>query len=458
MRKPQPRPAAASTRKTSKTRVVAPAPEPPPARDGHRRHRARPTPSWLLEQRDLDEIARRRCLMVLSVLSGETPVTDAIASSSISRQLYYQLEERALKAMLKALTPGSEAAPITGPDAASLRRIGELEMKVKQLEQDKRRTDRLLYLTRKVVAPGPLTTGGRGRPPKARLVSADDGPRPAPAELRDDELARTVESLVRQSRGLFGADSLSAAVPGISRREAAAIKAATLTEMEAERKRSLDQVIVTEPGIIRGFDAMYVCTTDGMVYALCAGDACVPYTTSIAIAERYDSPAVAAALDEDFCENGAPLVLRMDRAACHKTDEVAAVCLAHGVLVLHGPPRHPRFYGQLERQNRDRRVWLNHGPRPPPSAIASDLERQRVFLNSAWRRRSLGFLTAEERWKRRQIPCLDRTELRNHVDELTARFSVEAKTRAYDGLARRLAIELALTQRGYLRQSRREAC
>jgi hypothetical protein len=117
--------------------------------------------------------------MVLSVLSGETPVTDAITSSNISRQLYYQLEERALKAMLKALTPGSEAAPMTGPDPASLRRIAELEAKVSQLEQDKRRTDRLLYLTRKVVKPGPLTTGARGRPPKTRLVSTNDGPKPS---------------------------------------------------------------------------------------------------------------------------------------------------------------------------------------------------------------------------------------------------------------------------------------
>lgn len=126
--------------------------------------------------------------MVLSVLSGETPVTDAIASSNISRQTYYQLEERALKAMLKALTPGSEGAPITGPDPASLRRIGELEAKVRQLEQDKRRTDRLLYLTRKVVKAGPMTTGGRGRPPKPRLVSGDDGPRHSPSSATKSRL------------------------------------------------------------------------------------------------------------------------------------------------------------------------------------------------------------------------------------------------------------------------------
>jgi hypothetical protein len=135
----------------------------------------------LLEKSDLDDIAKRRCLMVLSVLSGETPVTDAIASANISRQMYYLLEERALKAMLKALTPGTESAPITGPDMASVRKIAELSAKVTQLEQDKRRTDRLLYLTRKVVKSGPMTTGARGRPPKVRLASEDGGPRPSPS-------------------------------------------------------------------------------------------------------------------------------------------------------------------------------------------------------------------------------------------------------------------------------------
>jgi hypothetical protein len=141
------------------------------------RHRPRPTPSFLLEQQDLDDIARRRCLMILNVLSGQTPVTDAITGTDISRQNYYQLEERALRAMLRALTPGQELAPITGPDPQQARRIAELEGKLRELEQDKRRHERLLFLTRKVVAPGPLKLGHRGRPKKAPS-STESGPKP----------------------------------------------------------------------------------------------------------------------------------------------------------------------------------------------------------------------------------------------------------------------------------------
>lgn len=150
------------------------------SQDSRRRHRPRTTPSWLKEQEDLDEVARRRCLMVLSVLSGETPVTDAISQGGISRGLYYQLEERALRAMLRALSPNS---PAHGEDSngadGMLRRMAELEERLKKAEQDKRRMERLLFLTRKVVKPGPAKTkAGRPTSPK-RASSTRRGRRPS---------------------------------------------------------------------------------------------------------------------------------------------------------------------------------------------------------------------------------------------------------------------------------------
>lgn len=143
-----------------------------------RKHRARPTPRWLLKQADLDEIARRRCLMVLSVLSGDRAVTEAIAEVQISRQMYYQLEERALRAMLAALTPGA-SDDATSRGEGSTRRIAQLEEKVEQLEREKRRGERLVLLTRKLMR-GPMKTGA-GRPPKDRASpsSTSAGRRPS---------------------------------------------------------------------------------------------------------------------------------------------------------------------------------------------------------------------------------------------------------------------------------------
>jgi hypothetical protein len=161
--------------------VPLPAANPTPAPDGRRPRRPRPTPSWLLEQRDLDDVARRRCLLMLSVLSGETPVTDAIEGTDLSRQAYYCLEERALRAMLRALTPGIEPSPPGGPDPATLKRVTDLESKVKHLEREKRRLERLLLLTRKALRPGPLKTGHRVRRPKMGPPSTNGGPAPLPS-------------------------------------------------------------------------------------------------------------------------------------------------------------------------------------------------------------------------------------------------------------------------------------
>ena len=70
-----------------------------------RKHRRRPAPRWLKSSKEVEAVARSRCLMLLSVLSGEVPVTDAITQAKISRATYYQLETRALQAMLAALNP-----------------------------------------------------------------------------------------------------------------------------------------------------------------------------------------------------------------------------------------------------------------------------------------------------------------------------------------------------------------
>jgi hypothetical protein len=137
-----------------------------------RKHRPRPTPKWLEKSQELDAIARSRCLMVLSVLSGEKPVTDAIAETKISRGTYYQLEAKALNAMLAALNPLAAASESGAPDlSAAAARIGQLQAQVERLEQENRRTQRLLLLTRKSIR-SPVTTGRRGRLPKSALLGS----------------------------------------------------------------------------------------------------------------------------------------------------------------------------------------------------------------------------------------------------------------------------------------------
>jgi polyhydroxyalkanoate synthesis regulator phasin len=108
---------------------------------------------------------------VLSVLSGEKPVSDAIEEAKISRGTYYQLETRALRAMLAALNPLAstqvDGSAQLSPIATA--RLTELQEKVERLEAEKRRADRLLYVTRKAMRLPPIKPPRRGRPPKGTL-------------------------------------------------------------------------------------------------------------------------------------------------------------------------------------------------------------------------------------------------------------------------------------------------
>lgn len=148
---------------------------PKPMQPQQRERRSRPTPKWLTTKTDLDAVARNRVLLVLAVLSGEKPVSTAIEDSGISRGFYYQLETKALNAMLLALAPGADGD--ASPDATGLHhRIKELTEKLERAEQAQRRAERLLFVQRKLTSMGAVKTH-RGRPSTKTTRSTPTGRR-----------------------------------------------------------------------------------------------------------------------------------------------------------------------------------------------------------------------------------------------------------------------------------------
>jgi hypothetical protein len=96
-------------------------------------------------------------------------VSTAIEESGISRGFYYQLETKAINAMLLAMAPGADGD--SSPDATGLHhRIKDLEDKLRRAEQAQRRAERLLFVQRKLTT-GPVKTR-RGRPPKISTTAA----------------------------------------------------------------------------------------------------------------------------------------------------------------------------------------------------------------------------------------------------------------------------------------------
>lgn len=155
--------------------------------------RSRPVPS-MLSKNDVDTMAKRRVMMVLHVLSGRVPVTQAIEDAKISRGTYYQLETRALQAMLRALAPSSTSDDETSTDGATL---VELKARVDKLEVERRRLERLLAMTTKVLGKGPMATA-RGRPRRSSRTAAKSK---STTRNRIDKAAKSAEASTPKPAG-----------------------------------------------------------------------------------------------------------------------------------------------------------------------------------------------------------------------------------------------------------------
>ena len=350
-----------------------------------------------------------RVAAIVEVLAGLRTVSEAARSLGLSRNHFQTILHRAVLGLVHAITLKTGGRPATPPGLASLQ--GQLE----RLKRENARLHKRVDATERLleVASGLLhgRTRPTGRQRRTRKSPAHSGDRheDSDAEARRQHVLEAVqemrhlglsaavaaniagrdastlrrwrahkakplrlqrhprtclsavaatraETLVRRLHGLIGAEALRHCVCGLSRRAAAYVKAQTLTAMERERKASLLRVHITRPGVLRGLDAMYVRCTEGRAFALISADGAVPYRTSVTVGTCYDEQLVTHALQIDLSSHGAPLVLRLDRARAHATARVHEVLDANAVLVLHGPPRYPCFYGQLERQNREHRT------------------------------------------------------------------------------------------------------
>ena len=261
--------------------------------------------------------------------------------------------------------------------------------------------------------------------------------------------------LVRALGGQVGAESLRRSIAGLSRREAARIKKAVCRELERERRQGSERITVSAAGVMRSLDAMHL----GPGSLLVAADGAVPYRTSWATVPRYDGAAVAALIERDIARHGRPLVYRMDRARQHATAAVREVLARHEVLVLHGPPHRPQYYGQLERQNREHRAWLRALGVPLHEGAPARITAMMRALNGRWRRRTLGWKTASEIWQRRSAVRVDRARLQKEVERGAEALRHKPALRGKPSdLPVRLAIEHALARRGLLRRERGGWC
>jgi transposase len=443
-----------------------------------------------------------RLAAVVEALAGLKSVAEAARSLGMSRNHFQTILHRAVLALAQSITPKKGGRPARASTV--------LEAQLKKLQRENARLQRRVDATERLLeVAGGLLKGrirptGRQRRTKSAASSREHGDdsdptnRPdvlaAVAEMRalgltqrlaaaivgvdvatlrrwrahalatgepcskstrrriEPSTAAQAEQLVRALHGLIGAQALSHSIAGLSRRAAASVKAHTLRAMERERKTALLRVHVTQPGIVRGLDAMYVATLEGSSYALISADASVPYRTGFVVGRHYDTHLVERAVRDDLERNGAPLVLRMDRARAQNAPLVRQLLDHHGVLVLHGPPHYPSFYGQLERQNREHRAWLGQLPCASRAALELCLQQMLESVNTLWRRRTLNWHSAAELWNARPPLTTDRIAFREEVHDRATSIARSLRSSQPEDLAERLAIERTLERMGYLRQ------
>lgn len=433
-----------------------------------------------------DPDLRRRYDAIMAVIAQTQTVSAAAESLGMSRNHFQTILHRVISAAIEAMTPKPAGRPAKPENEAALEAENErLKAELASLKERSAMIERLMTVVGGLASGKQAVPRARGRSTKKK----SEDPEPAATihqavtEMRDAKVpvslcadvlgiseatvfrrrraptsrptrAPNLETaacdrareIVRATHGLVGAASLGKRC-GVSRRNCAEIKHSVLREMERERKERCGSVSILAPGIVRGFDAMHMRCDGRIAYWLVASDAAVPYRTSIATVDAYDARQVIEALRTDFDVHGPPLVLRLDRIACQRTPEVRELLTRYQVLALHGPPRHPYYYGQLERQNREHRAWerlLGDVTRAQLEAAAQDM---RTALNAHWARPTLDWCTSEEAWLQRRTVDVDRSALRHQVERNTSALVAKGVELLR---AQRIAIESALTERGLL--------
>ncbi len=115
-----------------------------------------------LEGIEGDEVSKKRVWTLMQVLSGQMGVTEAAKAAQITINRYYQLEQKALSAMLQALSP-------TAGRRKSVQSIQKLEKKSEELERENARQRQLLRMARRLWGPMAETEVKKARQEQAAV-------------------------------------------------------------------------------------------------------------------------------------------------------------------------------------------------------------------------------------------------------------------------------------------------
>ena len=350
---------------------------------------------------DLDPEVERRLFAVVAGITGRMPVNHLAEQLGISRQRYYQLQEKALGALREALqsnAPGPQGKQESAEVKALRRQVEELERKLK-------RTESLLEVARRQ-ANGPQKDPDPDPPPFRKPSRQGDPANRYPASQKHQALwdldqerslgisledfcqatgysdrtlrrwkhrAREGKLLDLPSRPLQVANRIPDArriqILEFHRSKGGTYGAETLkAKMEAPESVSSIRRIVREPwepqqvvwtyvGVCQSVDFMHLGPLGRWGRMIVGQEAYSRFKPLWESRAHWSSRLVAGYLLRLWDLLGMPLFLKHDLGSEFISDYFQDFLKEHRVIPLPSPPRRPQFNGQQERGNRFIREW-----------------------------------------------------------------------------------------------------
>ena len=182
--------------------------------------------------------------------------------------------------------------------------------------------------------------------------------------------------------------------------------------------------------------------------------------------EAATGEAARLALEDLFARHGPPLVLKSDNGSAFTSGTVRELLAAHGVVGLYSPPHWPRYNGAIEAgigALKDRTATRAARAGHAGTWTDDDLAGARAEANAQSRPWRADGASADELWRARApISVEERAAFGAAVEAARAAREREVGSCAEvsagvgsEASVARSAIELALTQRGYLQYRRR---
>jgi hypothetical protein len=235
------------------------------------------------------------------------------ASELLHRRPTAARQSRTRSTSSSTSTPATTPEPPEEPDGAQRAALQSVNTLVQQGLD--------LELAAQAVGVSPSTVSRwRARSVRGEPLARRPGPQ---RRIPSREAQSAVEREVRDTRGLVGAAAL-ARTTGTSRRVAATIKADVLTAMERERVAALQRIVITQPGVVRGFDQKWMPTTQGLRRRSFA--AMRPFRIALTLCWQSGTTRsrCSRSSKRTSATNGPPVVLRLDRASVHRTPPESA--------------------------------------------------------------------------------------------------------------------------------------